>query len=150
MANAFRKHGRVAKKFHRRKRIVAYPGNCLDVLFLNVKSNHVEKTKHPCQFPVELIERLVLSLSNKGDCVLDLFLGAGTFIIAAVRHGRKGIGAESYPKYVKIARHRIGQELNGTLRTRPMGKAIYDPTQASNPLAKPTKKTCQQRQNNGT
>ena len=103
----------------------------------NVKSNHVEKTEHPCQFPVELIERLVLSLSNEGDCVLDPFLGAGTSIIAAVRHGRKGIGAESHPKYVEIARHRIGQELDGTLRTRPMGKAIYDPTRAGNSLAKP-------------
>ena len=39
----------------------------------NVKSNHVEKTMHPCQFPVELIERLVLSMSNEGDWVFDPF-----------------------------------------------------------------------------
>ncbi len=36
----------------------------------NVKSNHVEKTEHPCQFPVELIERLVLSMTNEGHWVL--------------------------------------------------------------------------------
>ncbi len=48
----------------------------------NVKSNHVEKTMHPCQFPVELIERLVLSLSNEDDWVFDPFLGTGTSIVA--------------------------------------------------------------------
>lgn len=37
----------------------------------NVKSNHIEKTAHPCQFPVELIERLVLSMTRPGDLVLD-------------------------------------------------------------------------------
>src|SRR3990172_1846763 len=52
----------------------------------NVKSNHVEKTDHPCQFPVELIERLVLSMTNEGDWVFDPFLGTGTTIVAAVRH----------------------------------------------------------------
>ena len=36
----------------------------------NVKANHVEKTEHPCQFPVGLVERLVLALTNKGDAVL--------------------------------------------------------------------------------
>ncbi|MDH4269935.1 MAG: site-specific DNA-methyltransferase, partial [Dehalococcoidia bacterium] len=69
----------------------------------NVKSNHVEKTKHPCQFPVELIERLVLSLTNEADWVLDPFLGTGTTIIAAIRHGRRGIGAETVPEYVELA-----------------------------------------------
>lgn len=41
----------------------------------NVKSNHPEKTIHPCQFPVELIERLILSMTEKGDWVLDPFMG---------------------------------------------------------------------------
>lgn len=100
----------------------------------NVKSNHVEKTEHPCQFPVELIERLVLSLTNKDDRVLDPFLGAGTSIIAAIRHERQAAGAEIVPKYVQLARQRIQQELDGTLRTRPMNKAVYDPTVAKNSL----------------
>jgi len=59
----------------------------------NVKSNHIEKTEHPCQFPVELIERLVLSMTNEGDWVLDPFLGTGTSIIAAIGHNRRGAGA---------------------------------------------------------
>lgn len=40
----------------------------------NVKNNHVEKTIHPCQFPVELIERLVLSMRNKDEWLFDPFL----------------------------------------------------------------------------
>ncbi len=96
----------------------------------NVKNNHVEKTDHPCQFPVELIERLVLSMTNKGDWVFDPFLGTGTTIIAAVRHGRKGAGAEIFHKYVDIARDRIRKVIEGTLRTRPMGQPVYDPAKA--------------------
>lgn len=96
----------------------------------NVKSNHVEKTEHPCQFPVELIERLVLSMTNKNDWVLDPFLGTGTSIIAAIRHKRRGVGAETVKKYIDIARQRIELELAGTLKTRPMGKPVYDPEKA--------------------
>jgi adenine-specific DNA-methyltransferase len=98
----------------------------------NVKSNHVEKTEHPCQFPVELIERLVLSLTNQGDWVMDPFLGTGTTIIAAIRHGRRGAGAEIFPRYIELARERIQQELEGTLRTRPMTRPVYDPAQTGN------------------
>jgi len=100
----------------------------------NVKSNHVEKTEHPCQFPVELIERLVLSLTNEGDWVFDPFLGTGTTIIAAIRHGRLGIGAETVPKYVKLARERIQKEMAGSLQTRPMDRPVYDPVKAGNKL----------------
>jgi adenine-specific DNA-methyltransferase len=100
----------------------------------NVKSNHIEKTEHPCQFPVELIERLVLSLTSEGDLVFDPFLGTGTTIIAAIRHRRRGIGAETVPKYVEIARQRIQQEIEGELRTRPMDRPVYDPIEAGNSL----------------
>ncbi|HWP85501.1 MAG TPA: site-specific DNA-methyltransferase [Terriglobia bacterium] len=102
----------------------------------NVKSNHVEKTDHPCQFPVELIERLVLALTNPGDWVFDPFLGTGTTVIAAIRHGRRGAGAEMVPKYVQLARDRVRQEMQGVLRTRPMDRPIYDPVAAGNSLAK--------------
>lgn len=100
----------------------------------NVKSNHVEKTGHPCQFPVELIERLVLSMTQKDGWVLDPFLGTGTSIIAAIRHGRRGAGAETQPKYVSLARQRIEQEMDGTLQTRPMTRPVYDPIEAGNSL----------------
>lgn len=106
-------------------------------LIPNVKSNHVEKTIHPCQFPVELIERLVLSMSNEDDWVLDPFLGTGTTIIAAIRHDRRGAGAEVLPDYVHIAHDRIHQQLNGTIKTRPMNRPVYDPQQAGNKLTIP-------------
>lgn len=100
----------------------------------NVKSNHVEKTDHPCQFPVELVERLVLSMTDKDDWVFDPFLGTGTSIIAAIRHNRRGIGAEVVPQYVRLAKQRIEQEIAGTLRTRPMNQPVYDPIKAGNSL----------------
>ena len=100
----------------------------------NVKCNHIEKTEHPCQFPVELIERLVLSLTNVGDWVFDPFLGTGTSVIAAIRHQRKGAGAEIIPKYIDLARSRIEQELAGTLKTRPMDRPVYDPIETGNSL----------------
>jgi adenine-specific DNA-methyltransferase len=100
----------------------------------NVKSNHVEKTDHPCQFPVELIERLVLSMTDEGDWVFDPFLGTGTSIIAAIRHKRRGAGAEMSSKYIDLAKQRIDQELVGTLKTRPMDKPVYDPVEAGNSL----------------
>lgn len=100
----------------------------------NVKSNHVEKTEHPCQFPVELIERLVFALTNEGDWVFDPFLGTGTSVIAAIRHGRRGVGSEIFFKYVELARQRIQQEIDGALRTRPMDRPVYDPVEAGNRL----------------
>ncbi len=97
--------------------------------FPNVKNNHPEKTIHPCQFPVELVERLVLSMTNEGDAVLDPYVGVGSSLIAALMHGRDAYGCDIEPEYVEIARQRIRQLYDGTLRTRPMGKPIYDPSQ---------------------
>lgn len=93
----------------------------------NVKANHVEKTIHPCQFPVELIERLVLALTDEGQWILDPFIGVGTTAIAALMHNRRAIGAEIMPEYVEIAKERIRMAENGTLRIRPMTRLVYDP-----------------------
>jgi len=100
----------------------------------NVKSNHVEKTEHPCQYPVELIERLVLSLTRKDDWVFDPFLGTGTSVIAAILHERRGAGAEVMRKYVEIARDRINQATEGTLPRRPMTRPVFDPRDAGRAL----------------
>lgn len=59
-------------------------------IFPNVKNNHVEKTSHPCQFPVELVERLVLSLTREGDSVFDPYMGVGSSVVGAVMHRRFG------------------------------------------------------------
>jgi adenine-specific DNA-methyltransferase len=93
----------------------------------NVKANHIEKTIHPCQFPVELVERLVLALTKEGDWVLDPFMGVGSTAIAALMHGRKAIGAEISAEYMKIARDRLRLAEEGKLRIRPMQRPVYDP-----------------------
>jgi adenine-specific DNA-methyltransferase len=93
----------------------------------NVKWNHVEKTVHPCQFPVELVERLVLALTRPGDWVLDPFGGVGSTVLAAVLNQRRGAMAEVVPEYIQIANLRLNQAEEGLLRTRPMGRPIYQP-----------------------
>jgi adenine-specific DNA-methyltransferase len=94
----------------------------------NVKSNHVEKTHHPCQFPVELIERLVLMTTDEGDSVLDPYMGVGSSVIAAVKHNRIGYGCDVVKEYVDKAWERLHELRAGTLRTRPMHRPVYDPT----------------------
>jgi adenine-specific DNA-methyltransferase len=101
------------------------PGDVWDIP--NVKSNHVEKTEHPCQFPVGLVERLVLALTDKGHNVLDPYLGVGSSAVAALKNGRNAYGCDIMPDYINIAMDRISQFENGMLRTRPMNKPVYDP-----------------------
>jgi adenine-specific DNA-methyltransferase len=93
----------------------------------NVKSNHVEKTDHPCQFPIGLVERLVLALTNPGDSVLDPYLGVGSSAIAALKNGRYAYGCDIVQDYVDVANERIEAFRNGELRIRPMNKPIYEP-----------------------
>lgn len=96
-------------------------------LIPNVKSNHVEKTIHPCQFPVELVERLVLSMTRPHDSVLDPYGGVGSSVLAAVLNGRRGLMAESVAEYIAIAKQRIDATQRGELRVRPMNRRVYQP-----------------------
>ena len=81
---------------------------------------HKEKTIHPCQFPIELAERLVLSMSKKNDLVIDPYAGAGTTLIAALKNKRKAAGSEIKKKYVNIAKKRIKLLKKGKLKIREM------------------------------
>jgi adenine-specific DNA-methyltransferase len=92
----------------------------------NVKSNHIEKTEHPCQFPISLINRLVLSMTNENDLVFDPFSGVGTTQAAAVLNNRRTAGCEIYPSYFSIASKRISQALNNELDFRE-DKPVYEP-----------------------
>ena len=83
----------------------------------NVKANHVEKTDHPCQFPVELVERLILALTNENESVLVPYLGSGSTAIASLLHGRKIFGCDTNQHYIDITWRRI-KELR-------MEKSIY-------------------------
>lgn len=94
----------------------------------NVKANHPEKTIHPCQFPIELVERCILALTDENDTVLDPFSGVGSALLAALMNDRRAVGCEKEDEYIQIAHQRIEDLSNGTLRYRPLGKPVHQPT----------------------
>ena len=101
----------------------------------NVKSNHPEKTEHPCQYPVELAERCILALTNQNSWVLDPYAGVGSTLLAAIKNQRNVIGIDRESKYVQIANERIEKFKKGKLKLRLMNKPIHKP--------KPTDKVAQ-------
>ena len=102
-------------------------------IFPNVKHNHIEKTEHPCQYPVELVERLILSLTNEHDLVVDPYMGVASTAVAALRHARRTAGAEIDPQYHQIGQARIEAERQGQLRTRPMTRPVHQPPAPAHP-----------------
>jgi adenine-specific DNA-methyltransferase len=107
----------------------------------NVKHNHVEKTIHPCQFPIELVERLVLALTNPNDLVVDPYLGVASAACAAIIHGRRAAGADLVPEYLRIARERIKLASAGKLRRRPLGRRIYQPSPSDRIAQQPSRQS---------
>jgi adenine-specific DNA-methyltransferase len=95
----------------------------------NVKSNHPEKTIHPCQFPIELVERCVLALTNEDSWVLDPFAGVGSTIIAAVKNNRNAIGIDKEIEYCNVTQQRIKDFKEGILKIRPINKPIHIPSE---------------------
>jgi DNA modification methylase len=87
----------------------------------NVKANHPEKTVHPCQYPIELIERCVLALTKEADWVLDPYSGVGSALIAALKHNRKAAGVDKEQEYIATAKQRIEDFYTGKLKYRPLG-----------------------------
>lgn len=94
----------------------------------NVKSNHPEKTTHPCQFPIGLVQRLILSMTNPGDLVIDPYMGVGTTAVAALLTQRRAAGADVIEKYLKTAESRVIQAWNGTLEYRKMNQPLHVPS----------------------
>jgi DNA modification methylase len=94
----------------------------------NVKANHPEKTIHPCSFPIELVERCVLSMTNEGDVVLDPFTGVGSAMLAALKRGRRSVGIDKERRYLDEARRRIEMLASGTLPYRTLGKPVHVPS----------------------
>jgi adenine-specific DNA-methyltransferase len=94
----------------------------------NVKANHPEKTNHPCQYPVELVQRCILALTDKDDVVLDPFGGIGSSLLAAESCDRRGVMADLFAEYCELAADRITQYRDGTLKIRPIGKPVHVPT----------------------
>lgn len=65
--------------------------------------------EHEAQFPIELPRRVIRLLSAPGDLVLDCFIGSGTTAEAAAAEGRRYLGIDSDPRYVKMSRERLTQ-----------------------------------------
>jgi len=66
-----------------------------------------ERTPHPCQFPLDLINRLVLGFSNENDIICDPFMGSGTTFEACIQNGRYCVGFEIREDYCAISQKRI-------------------------------------------
>lgn len=84
----------------------------------NVKANHIEKTEHPCQFPVAIPQRLIRALTNETDIILDPFMGSGTTALAAFVEKRKFIGAEIKQDYYNLTAQRIENAIKGDIKIR--------------------------------
>ena len=71
-----------------------------------------EKTfgKHPTQKPLELLRRIILASTNKGDLILDPFTGSSTTGIMALKLGRKFIGIDLEKEYLDLSIKRFEQE----------------------------------------
>ncbi|MBN1275771.1 site-specific DNA-methyltransferase [Candidatus Woesearchaeota archaeon] len=86
--------------------------NPSDVWYIQmVSGNYPERTTHPAQYPEELIERIVKFASNKGDVVLDPFIGSGTTARIAKDLERKYIGYDTEQEYVNMAEIRLKQPI---------------------------------------
>lgn len=103
----------------------------------NVKANHVEKTDHPCQFPVALATRLIRSLCPKDELVLDPFSGVSSTGVAAVLNQRRFVGAEIESQHVQTARTRLKEAFAGTIKIRPIEQEIYEPKPTEKVAMKP-------------
>ena len=84
----------------------------------NVKAKHIEKTEHPCQFPVAIPQRLIRALTAPGALVLDPFMGSGTTGVAAIIEGRRFAGAELVKEYYDISVERLKAAADGKAKIR--------------------------------
>ena len=84
----------------------------------NVKAQHIEKTNHPCQFPIAIPSRFIKALTPPNGIVLDPFMGSGTSGVAAILEKRKFIGAEIKKEYYEIATERIKKAIKGEILVR--------------------------------
>ena len=95
------------------------------------KTADERKLKHPAMFPTQLTSRLIrIYTKNRGEVVLDPFLGSGSTIVSAYKLGRKGIGFELSKEYTKLAENRINNtQLNLTQKATDLIKPeIYNKT----------------------
>jgi DNA modification methylase len=77
----------------------------------NFAAESARKVGHPAPFPLELPYRLIQLYSYEGEMVLDPFMGSGQTALAALRSGRRYVGYETNPEYVRLAEARIAEKV---------------------------------------
>lgn len=82
-----------------------------------------ERTPHPAQFPIAVVERIVKASSNQNEIIFDPFLGSGTTAVVALTHGRKALGFEINENYCQIAADRITKFM--TKRNTPKQEKLF-------------------------
>lgn len=104
---------RVPQKYYRSVNNMrgANPGNVWK--FSHMHYCNTNRKKHPTQKPEALYERMILASSDKGDVVLDCFLGSGTGARVSQQLGRNFIGIEINPEYIKMAKERLKEPFTG-------------------------------------
>lgn len=80
-----------------------------DVWDITFTGRSNERVGYPTQKPIELLNKIVQSSSNRGDVVLDPFIGSGTTLVAAKELERKWIGIDSSFDAVQLAKKRVEQ-----------------------------------------
>ncbi|PIY78515.1 MAG: site-specific DNA-methyltransferase, partial [Parcubacteria group bacterium CG_4_10_14_0_8_um_filter_35_7] len=73
--------------------------------------------KHPTQKPEDLLKRIILASTNKGDLIIDPFTGSSTTGIAAYLYGRKFIGIDTEKEYLDLSIKRF-EELDKNLKRK--------------------------------
>lgn len=104
---------RIPQKFYRSVNNMrgANPGNVWE--FSHVHYCSANRQSHPTQKPEGLIERMILASSNKGDLVLDPFVGSGTTARVCQQLGRNFIGFDNNEDYIQMAKNRLKQPFEG-------------------------------------
>jgi adenine-specific DNA-methyltransferase len=93
----------------------------------NVKSRHVEKTSHPCQFPIALAQRVIKAVTRRGALIFDPFSGVGSTGLAARIDQRRFVGAEIEGEFRAIASDRFAMMDSKSLRVRPLNQPVLEP-----------------------
>lgn len=97
--------GTTFRKANDKKAIVQEYGARFNVW--DISTEKANKTGHPAVFPERLAEDHIISWSNEGDTVLDIFTGSGTTPKMALLNNRNYIGFEISAEYAEIANKRV-------------------------------------------
>ena len=103
---------RIPQKYYRKRNNMkgANPGDVWQ--FSHIHYSNPERLNHPTQKPEAIIKRIILASSNKKDVVLDPFVGSGTTCVVANMLGRKWVGIDVNPDYIKMSEGRLKKKVN--------------------------------------